>query len=143
MLDMQWLASRAAEMAAGLSRSSCLGRRTLRLTVIYGRRRQRFRRPPCYFEAGLTVSPDDLLFAQGEGQVVFFCGSGMSRECAGLPSFFGSASRVLKELGATHKSAAKRIFDVTRIVPLLWRPIVCDAALSARFLERIYARSAG
>src|SRR5688572_29693341 len=32
--------------------------------------------------------PDDLLIARDEGRVVFFCGAGVSRARARLPSFF-------------------------------------------------------
>ncbi len=39
-----------------------------------------------FFSNGPSI-PNDLLTARDEGQVVFFCGAGVSRAFAGLPSF--------------------------------------------------------
>lgn len=55
--------------------------------------------------------PDELLFAQDEGQVVFFCGAGVSMAHAKLPSFAGLAEKVMNDLGATEDSKAKRLFS--------------------------------
>lgn len=66
-----------------------------------------------FFETGPAM-PDDLLFAQDEERVVFFCGSGVSRDKAGMPDFNGLASKVLTHLRATNESSAKRIFEVIK-----------------------------
>lgn len=55
------------------------------------------------------ILPDDLLNAQDEGQVIFFCGAGVSIADAALPSFSGLAEAVLKKLGATEDSPAKKL----------------------------------
>jgi hypothetical protein len=39
-----------------------------------------------FFEGGLDI-PDELLHRRDAGQVVFFCGAGVSKEAAGLPNF--------------------------------------------------------
>ena len=39
-----------------------------------------------FIEHGPDI-PDELLFAQDEGNVVFFCGAGVSRAYADLPDF--------------------------------------------------------
>lgn len=54
--------------------------------------------------------PDELLFAQDEGNVVFFCGAGVSRAYAKLPDFSGLAEQVIEDLGATEDSKAKKLF---------------------------------
>lgn len=43
--------------------------------------------------------PDELLEARDTGNVVFFCGAGISRP-AGLPGFFDLASQAIPALGA-------------------------------------------
>jgi hypothetical protein len=58
--------------------------------------------------------PDDLLFAQDEERVVFFCGSGVSRDRANMPDFNELADKVLAQLRATNESSAKRIFEIIR-----------------------------
>ncbi|GJL56595.1 MAG: hypothetical protein NPIRA02_37270 [Nitrospirales bacterium] len=52
--------------------------------------------------------PDELLIAQDEGNVVFFCGAGVSMADASLPSFSGLAQKVMNDLGATEDSKAKQ-----------------------------------
>lgn len=52
------------------------------------------------------ILPDELLLAQDEEQVVFFCGSGVSRSRANLPDFFGLASSVITALGGTNELEA-------------------------------------
>jgi len=42
--------------------------------------------------------PDELLVAADQGEVVFFCGSGVSRQYADLPDFFGLAEKVSERL---------------------------------------------
>lgn len=56
--------------------------------------------------------PDELLVARDEGQVLFFCGAGVSRAKAGLPSFLELAERVLKKLGALPDSPARRLTEI-------------------------------
>jgi NAD-dependent SIR2 family protein deacetylase len=58
--------------------------------------------------------PDELLIARDEGRVVFFCGAGVSRACAGLPDFFGLAQRVIDTLGVMTDSPARRIVEEAR-----------------------------
>jgi len=60
------------------------------------------------------ILPNELLFAQDEGRVVFFCGSGVSLAKAGLPNFAGLAERVLRQLGAQDSSDAKKVYDAAR-----------------------------
>src|SRR6266851_531792 len=50
-----------------------------------------------FFADGPNI-PDELLEAQDNGKVVFFCGAGVSRP-AGLPSFLGLAKQAMAELG--------------------------------------------
>lgn len=53
--------------------------------------------------------PDDLLAARDDGRVLFFCGSGVSKEKANLPDFFGLAGRVLTALRALPDSAPQEL----------------------------------
>ena len=53
--------------------------------------------------------PNELLLAQDEGRVIFFCGSGVSRASAGLPDFFGLATQVLTRLNANERCEAARL----------------------------------
>jgi hypothetical protein len=50
-----------------------------------------------FFADGPSI-PSELLDARDRGNVVFFCGAGISRP-AGLPSFSELAKRVMKTLG--------------------------------------------
>ena len=50
-----------------------------------------------FLEDGPLI-PDELLIARDEGRVVFFCGAGVSKECAGLPLFFELANDVIEAL---------------------------------------------
>jgi hypothetical protein len=52
--------------------------------------------------------PDELLFAQDEGNVVFFCGAGVSMENSNLPSFTGLAQKVMDDLGVIVGSKAQK-----------------------------------
>lgn len=60
------------------------------------------------------ILPDELLEAQDEGRVVFFCGAGVSIADAGLPSFSGLADKVLQQLGAAKDSLPHRILIATQ-----------------------------
>lgn len=63
-----------------------------------------------FIENGPDI-PDELLFAQDEGNVVFFCGAGVSRAYAKLPDFSRLAEQVINDLGATEESKAKKLFN--------------------------------
>lgn len=62
-----------------------------------------------FIESGPDI-PDELLFALDEGNVVFFCGAGVSRAFAQLPDFSHLAQQAIEELGATDDSKAKKLF---------------------------------
>lgn len=54
--------------------------------------------------------PDDLLVARDAGDVIFFCGAGVSRHRAGLPDFLKLGADVIGLLGAGEKSLAHKLF---------------------------------
>lgn len=54
--------------------------------------------------------PDDLLIARDAGDVIFFCGAGVSRHRAGLPDFLKLGGDVIDLLGAGDKSLAHKLF---------------------------------
>ncbi|MCY3984922.1 MAG: SIR2 family protein, partial [Roseovarius sp.] len=56
--------------------------------------------------------PDELLWAQDKGRVVFFCGAGVSMAQADLPDFRTLTKNVLNHLNAQPDSDAKRLFDL-------------------------------
>ena len=61
-----------------------------------------------FFEGGLDI-PDELLHRRDAGQVVFFCGAGVSKEAAGLPTFDELREKISTELGgpnATREAGA-------------------------------------
>lgn len=58
--------------------------------------------------------PDDLLIARDAGDVIFFCGAGVSRHRAGLPDFLKLGGDVIDLLGASQKSLARKLFDRIR-----------------------------
>lgn len=60
--------------------------------------------------------PDDLLIARDAGDVIFFCGAGVSRHRAGLPDFLKLGGDVIDLLGAGEKSLARRLFQRIREV---------------------------
>lgn len=66
-----------------------------------------------FVENGPTI-PDDLLIARDAGDVVFFCGAGVSMAYAGLPDFFTLSDTVLNALGAGLKSTARQLLDQAR-----------------------------
>jgi hypothetical protein len=65
-----------------------------------------------FFENGPSI-PDDLLVSRDAGDVIFFCGAGVSRHRAHLPDFLKLGGDVIGRLGATKKSLARKLF--TRI----------------------------
>ncbi|MDP9412504.1 MAG: SIR2 family protein [Pseudomonadota bacterium] len=62
------------------------------------------------------ILPTDLLTARDEGQVVFFCGSGVSLARAGLPDFYGLADAVLDQLHASPDSRARAVIAASRSI---------------------------
>lgn len=63
--------------------------------------------------------PGDLLDARDEGQVIFFCGAGVSRAEAGGPSFRELADRVVTTLGSSRRSPARQLLELSeQIVPI-------------------------
>lgn len=63
-----------------------------------------------FIEHGPSI-PDDLLIARDAGDVIFFCGAGVSRAYAELPGFPTLTETVLDELGAARKSPARRLLN--------------------------------
>ncbi|ANH69926.1 SIR2 family protein [Mitsuaria sp. 7] len=61
--------------------------------------------------------PDELLTARDAGQVLFFCGAGVSLAQAGLPDFVRLAERVLEILGSGFDSPARRLFKLAKDQP--------------------------
>jgi hypothetical protein len=58
--------------------------------------------------------PHDLLVARDEGQVIFFCGAGVSRARAGLADFFGLANAVVSSLGVGSESPARKLLALAQ-----------------------------
>src|SRR3546814_12195133 len=58
--------------------------------------------------------PDALLTARDAGQVLFFCGAGVSQAKAGLPNFATLAGKVLTLLGSALDSPARRLFQIAQ-----------------------------
>lgn len=58
--------------------------------------------------------PDELLTARDAGQVIFFCGAGVSQAQAKLPNFPDLAGRVLTSLGSGISSPARRLFEASQ-----------------------------
>ena len=61
------------------------------------------------FLPGGPALPDDLLTARDQGQVIFFCGAGVSRAKANLPDFYGLADLVVEDLHVAPDSPARRL----------------------------------
>jgi hypothetical protein len=61
--------------------------------------------------------PDELLTARDAGQVLFFCGAGVSRAKAQLPDFVTLAKRVIDSLGSGLESPARLLFDQAKDAP--------------------------
>lgn len=55
--------------------------------------------------------PSELIEARDAGEVIFFCGAGVSLARAGLPSFYRLTESVLTDLGAAKDSDAYRLFQ--------------------------------
>jgi SIR2-like domain len=65
--------------------------------------------------------PDELLEARDAGNVVFFCGAGLSSPA--LPGFSGLAEQVISEFGPPPGSDALAILDQLRSGAVLWSPL--------------------
>src|SRR6266849_1471903 len=65
--------------------------------------------------------PDELLEARDAGNVVFFCGAGLSSPA--LPGFSGLAKQVILEFGPPPGSDALAILDQIRSGPVLSSPL--------------------
>jgi len=55
--------------------------------------------------------PDELLIARDMGDVIFFCGAGVSQAKAQLPNFDRLGWAVIRSLGAAQSSAARRLLQ--------------------------------
>ena len=55
--------------------------------------------------------PDDLLVARDAGDVIFFCGAGVSQHEAKLPNFENLARSVIEILGTAIESPARKLLD--------------------------------
>jgi hypothetical protein len=66
------------------------------------------------FFADGPALPDELLAARDAGQVIYFCGAGVSMANAGLPDFPTLAERVIDRLGSTSHSPARRLLARSR-----------------------------
>ena len=58
------------------------------------------------FTANGPSIPDELLVARDAGDVILFCGAGVSQQEAGLPSFAELGRLVIRLLGAAKNSRA-------------------------------------
>jgi hypothetical protein len=63
--------------------------------------------------------PGDLLDARDDGQVIFFCGSGVSLHQAGGPTFPQLAQRVITELGVPSESTAAQVLGMAQNLPAI------------------------
>lgn len=63
-----------------------------------------------FIEGGPSI-PDDLLVARDSGDVIFFCGAGISQHEAKLPNFEQLGRSVIDLLGAANESTARKLLD--------------------------------
>lgn len=66
------------------------------------------------FNANGPNIPDALLEARDLGDVLFFCGAGVSRHKARLPDFARLACQVASDLGAARQGSARRLLDASK-----------------------------
>lgn len=64
-----------------------------------------------FFANGPDI-PSDLLYARDKGEVLFFCGAGISIEKAGGVSFLELAKRVISSLGSLASSPAQQLLKI-------------------------------
>jgi hypothetical protein len=55
--------------------------------------------------------PDEILVARDAGDVIFFCGAGVSQAESGLPNFEKLSRAVIEILGASVDSLARKLLD--------------------------------
>jgi hypothetical protein len=58
--------------------------------------------------------PEDLLLARDKGDVVFFCGAGVSQANAHLPNFERLGRDVIRILGSAQDSPARKLLEKAR-----------------------------
>ena len=68
-----------------------------------------------FVEDGVDI-PDELLWAQDDGRVVFFCGAGVSMARAELPSFTELTRQVLANLDVPSDDPARRLFEASEAI---------------------------
>lgn len=65
------------------------------------------------FISGGIDLPDELLNARDAGELLLFCGAGISQAKAWLPNFPVLARTVLQSLGSALDSPARRLFEAS------------------------------
>ena len=68
-----------------------------------------------FFADGPSI-PDDLLEERDNGNVVFFCGAGVSQP-AGLPDFLALAKQVIQQLGTPKDDEIRKLLSLTESDP--------------------------
>lgn len=58
--------------------------------------------------------PEELIIARDKGDVVFFCGAGVSQQSARLPNFNGLAQQAIDKLSSARNSPARQLFETTK-----------------------------
>lgn len=94
------------------------------------------------FTANGPAIPDELLVARDAGDVIFFCGAGVSRHEADLPDFATLADAVIRSLGAAQDSLARTLLAKARslgTVPGIGGLVATDRVFS--LLEREFETS--
>ena len=96
------------------------------------------------FHADGPSIPSELLDARDRGNVVFFCGAGVSRP-AGLPSFSELARRVMKALGTDATARSRTLLEqpggaesLDRVFNLLQQEYRQSTAFSKRLPVRAH-----
>lgn len=90
------------------------------------------------FTADGVDIPDELLWAQDEGRVVFFCGAGVSMAKAGLPDFNDLTQRVLDRLGATEEDDARKLHEFAKIAKVEHRIEITTSDQVFQLLRRAF-----
>lgn len=60
--------------------------------------------------------PEELIIARDKGDVVFFCGAGISQQAAFLPNFNSLAQQVIDKLGSAKQSPARQLFETAKSI---------------------------
>lgn len=60
--------------------------------------------------------PEELIIARDKGDVVFFCGAGVSQQAASLPNFNRLAQQVIEKLGSARQSPALQLFETAKSI---------------------------